>query len=176
MNKKTASTLAAYNRWMNSKLYNVARKLSDEDRRLDRGAFFGSIHGTLNHLLLADRVWLGRFTGEGFEVRSLDQELYTDFAELCTERNQTDSDIEQWVQALTDEALHQPFQFRSISNPTPRVLPLWVCVLHLFNHQTHHRGQLTTLLAQSGSDYGVTDLLWMPDVEMLAAGSSDHKI
>jgi uncharacterized damage-inducible protein DinB len=90
MTPEHARVMARYNRWMNEKLYGVAEKLSDEERKKDRGAFFGSIHRTFNHLLLADRVWLGRFAGvvlpEGDfgpgGIRSLDQELYADFDEL----------------------------------------------------------------------------------------------
>jgi len=164
MTPRQARTLAAYNHWMNDKLYAVCADLPDAARREDRGAFFRSIHGTLNHLLLADRVWLGRFTGEPYVVEGLDQELYADFDELRAERERTDVDIVSWTDRQTDETLAAAFEFRSITNPKPRTLPLWVCVTHFFNHQAHHRGQLTTLLAQAGVDYGVTDLLWMPDV------------
>ena len=156
--------MAAYNQWMNDKVYAVCGDLPDAARREDRGAFFHSIHGTLNHLLLADRVWLGRFTGNPYAVSGLDQELFADFGELRSQRGITDTDIVDWAGGLTDEALTAPFEFRSITNPKSRTLPLWVCVTHFFNHQAHHRGQLTTLLAQAGLDYGVTDLLWMPDV------------
>jgi uncharacterized damage-inducible protein DinB len=162
MNVESTLMMAAYNRWMNDKLYAVCAGMPDDERKLDRGSFFGSIHGTLNHLLLADRIWLGRFTGKQFHVDGLDQELYADFDELRAERSKTDDDLDCWVASLTDEALRAPFEFRSITNPEPRTMSLWVCVMHLFNHQTHHRGQLTTLLAQAGQDYGVTDLLWLP--------------
>src|SRR5437879_7963416 len=86
--------MAGYNRWMNEKLYAVCAQLSDEDRRRDRKAFFRSIHGTLNHLLLTDRGWLGRFNGKPWTFRSLDQELYADFDELRRERSKTDREIE----------------------------------------------------------------------------------
>ena len=102
---KQAQTMAAYNRWMNEKLYAACAELSDEERKLDRHAFFKSIHGTLNHILLADRVWFGRFIGKPFPMRSLDQELYADFADLRAERGSTDQDIEGWTQGLTDEQL-----------------------------------------------------------------------
>lgn len=165
MNTRLARTMAAYNRWMNDKLYAVCGELSDAERKADRGAFFGSIHGTLNHLLLADRVWMGRFTAEPYAVRGLDQELYADFAELRREREAEDRRIERWAAALTDEALDGQLEYTTIVNPAPRRSDLWLCVSHLFNHQTHHRGQLTALLAQAGKDYGVTDLMWMPGAD-----------
>src|SRR6476469_4234839 len=102
MTPEHARAMARYNRWMNEKLYAVAEKLSDEERKTDRGAFFGSIHRTLNHLLLADRVWLGRFTGAVLQegefgpggIKTLDQELYADFDELRRERAKTDDEID----------------------------------------------------------------------------------
>jgi uncharacterized damage-inducible protein DinB len=161
---KHAQTMAAYNRWMNEKLYAVCVELTDEERKLNRQSFFGSIHATLNHLLLADRVWFGRFVGRPFVVRGLDQELYADFAELRAERVATDRELEAWTQTLTDATLAGKLEYRSIVNPTLRTSDLWLCVMHLFNHQTHHRGQVTALLSQCGKDYGVTDLMWMPEV------------
>src|SRR5512139_2176046 len=96
--------LARYNRWMNDKLYALAATLSDETRKRDVGAFFKSIHGTFNHILLADRVWLARFTGVtvpdglmGPGIRSLDQELYGEFEELRRERARTDDELSAWV-------------------------------------------------------------------------------
>lgn len=155
-------TLARYNRWMNEKLYEVCAGLSDEQRKADQNAPFGSVHGTLNHLLLADRVWMGRFTGAPFIVTSLAQELYSDFDELRRERAATDSRIVDWVETLTEEQLAADFTFMSITRPDPRTMVLWFVLQHLFNHQTHHRGQLTTLLEQLGCDFGVTDLLMLP--------------
>ena len=162
---RQVQALAGYNRWMNDRLYAVCAELSDEERKADRKAFFKSIHGTLNHLLLADRVWFGRFVGRPFKVKSLDQELYADFADLRAERAALDQDIEGWAQSVTDEQLAGPLRFVSIVAPGERVYELWVCVTHFFHHQTHHRGQLTTLLTQCGKDYGVTDLIWMPEFQ-----------
>jgi uncharacterized damage-inducible protein DinB len=160
-----AQTMASYNRWMNERLYAHCAELSDEERKQDLGAFFRSVHGTLNHLLLADRLWLGRFTGEGLKIQGLDQELYADFAELRRERERTDRALTNWVATLSDTQLAAPFTFKSYTNPQPRTLPLWTAVTHLFNHQTHHRGQLTTLLKQLDRDPGVTDLIWLPGLE-----------
>jgi uncharacterized damage-inducible protein DinB len=161
---RQAQTMAAYNRWMNDKIYAVCAELSDEERKLDRRSFFKSIHLTLNHILLADRVWFGRFIGRPFKVSSLDQELYSSFADLRAERGSTDQDIEGWTQALTDEQLSGKLRFTGIQSSTPRVYDLSVVVAHFFNHQTHHRGQVTALLSQLGKDYGVTDLLMLPEV------------
>ena len=163
--------LARYNTWMNERLYALCATLPDEMRKEDRGAFFRSIHGTLNHLLLTDRAWLGRFTrdaglatsldGSGKPIAytgKLDQELYADFALLRRERAKTDSAIEAWVAGLTAERIATPFSYRS-SAGRQWDHPLWWAVTHFFNHQTHHRGQLTTLLMQLGHDPGVTDLV-----------------
>ena len=158
-------TMQGYNRWMNDRLYDCCAKLTDGERKREAGAFFKSIHGTLNHLLLGDRIWLGRFTGRPFAVNSLDQELYSDFAQLQSERKATDVGIADWISTLAEAALADDLTYVSVVNPKPRRLPLWVAVVHFFNHQTHHRGQLTTLLVQRGIDPGVTDLIWLPELQ-----------
>ena len=159
--------LSQYNRWMNERLYQVCEAIPDSIRKEDRGAFFRSIHGTLNHLLLADKLWLSRFLYQPFEFHSLDQELYTEFELLHQERQKTDQQIQDWVDSLTDEQLNSLFSFTSFSQQRECVFPLWHVALHFFNHQTHHRGQITTLLTQSGYEPGVTDLLWLPGAEVM---------
>lgn len=161
-----ARALARYNRWMNDKLYALVATLGDEARKRDQGAFFGSIHGTLNHILLADRVWLARFEGvtppQGYMapgIRALDQELYSDFEELRRERAVTDDALSAWVAALTAERLAAPLAY--VRRGQKEESPVWWLVAHVFNHQTHHRGQITTLLSQQGHDPGVTDLFAM---------------
>jgi uncharacterized damage-inducible protein DinB len=161
---KQVETMAAYNRWMNDKLYAVCAELTDEERKLDRRSFFGSIHATLNHLLLADRVWFGRFIGRPFKAQRLNQELYADFTELNAQRAAMDREIEDWARGLTDTVLATKLEYMSLVNPAPQSYDLWVCVTHFFNHQTHHRGQVTALLSQCGRDYGVTDLVWLPEL------------
>jgi uncharacterized damage-inducible protein DinB len=158
--------LARYNRWMNDKLYAVVATLPDDTRTRDLGAFFKSIHGTLNHLLIADRIWLARFTSaavpDGFMapgIRALDQELHADFDELRRERARTDVELSAWVEQLTDEKLAGNLVF--VRRGKKQESPLWWSVVHVFNHQTHHRGQITTLLTQQGHDVGVTDLVAM---------------
>jgi uncharacterized damage-inducible protein DinB len=161
-----AGALARYNRWMNDKLYGLAATMSDEARKRDCGAFFKSIHGTFNHLLVADKVWLARFTGavvpDGFMapgVRALDQELYADFEELRRERARTDAELSAWIAGLTAERLAGSLVFMRRGQKLES--PLWWSVAHVFNHQTHHRGQITTLFMQQGYDPGVTDLVAM---------------
>jgi len=156
-----ARTMAEYNAWMNGKLYDCCAQVPDGERKRDVGAFFKSIHGTLNHLLVADRIWMGRFVGPLFTVKGLDTELYADFDELRREREKTDADISAWVNGLSDADLAGTLRYTSIVNPQPRSNPLWLAVAHFFNHQTHHRGQLTTLLMQRGIDPGITDLIWL---------------
>jgi len=157
--------MAAYNRWMNERLYECCAGIPDAERKRDAGAFFRSIHGTLNHLLVGDRIWMGRFTGKPFVVKSLAEELYADFAELRRERAATDAAIVAWAEALTEGDLASELSYTSMLKPQPRRYPMWFAVAHFFNHQTHHRGQLTTLLSQRGIDPGVTDLLWLPGMQ-----------
>ena len=164
MNAEHARLLARYNAWMNDKLYAACAALSDEERKRDRGAFFRSIHGTLNHLLLADLVWMGRFQGQPFAFRSLDQELCTTFDELRARRTELDERIQRWAAGLTDSALEAKLQFTSAITKRTHEPVLWKIVAHVFNHQTHHRGQLTALLSQVRVDYGVTDLFLLPGV------------
>ncbi len=154
--------MARYNQWMNSKLYELCAGIPDAERKRDRGAFFGSVHGTLNHLLYGDLAWLSRFTGDPAQVPRLGAELYADFGELRAERRRVDVRILDWASDLPDAWLRSPFAFTSQTDGANRELPTWVLVVHLFNHQTHHRGQLTTLLTQLGHDPGETDLHKLP--------------
>jgi uncharacterized damage-inducible protein DinB len=163
MDVEYAKTMARYNRWMNEKFYVLSAQLTDEQRKHDNKAFFKSIHGTLNHLLLGDRIWLGRFQGNPDSFSGLDEELFSNFDELREQRSRLDELIEAWANKLNNEVLADELKFTSVGNSKPRRMPMWLAVTHLFNHQTHHRGQVSTLLTQSGLDCGVTDLLWMPD-------------
>lgn len=164
MTPLSARTMAQYNRWMNERLYDLCDRLTDQERKRDVGAFFGSIHGTLNHLLLGDKIWLGRFLGEPFAVTSLAHELHSDFEQLRSERSRTDEKIVDWAGSLTSADLAGGLSYTSVVNPKPRRYPMWFAVAHFFNHQAHHRGQLTTLLSQRGVDPGITDLIWLPDL------------
>lgn len=155
-------TFAGYNAWANKRLYDAVAKLPEAEYLKSRPAFFKSIHGTLNHLLLADRIWMGRFTGRPIAVASLAQELHSGFDELREARTAMDRDINEWARNLIGDVLSGDLSYTSIVNPQPRTYPMWIAVTHFFNHQTHHRGQLTTLLMQRGIDPGVTDLIWLP--------------
>ncbi len=160
---------ARYNAGFNRRLYDLAGALTPEERERDMGAFFGSVSATLNHILVADRIWLGRFApnmpestalaGADVirEVTSLRQPLADTFDELAAARHATDEVITRWVEELTDDVLAGTMSYHHARDGR-REHPVWLAVSHLFNHQTHHRGQVTTLLHQLGHDPGVTDL------------------
>lgn len=156
--------LARYNRWMNERLYAAAAELSDDERKRDRGAFFGSIHRTLNHILWGDRAWLGRFTGTPSTVAPYGTDMYVDFAELARERERTDSEILAWAGALAPDWLAATLEYRGSADGRLRRMPSWIAAAQLFQHAAHHRGQLTTLLKQAGQDIGVTDLQGLPGI------------
>jgi uncharacterized damage-inducible protein DinB len=136
--------------------------MPDELRKENRGAFFKSVHGTLNHLLLADHLWQGRYTGEPYPFVSLDHELHADFDALRHDREVLDRELIEWVDGLTENRLNGTITFVAASTGQAYTFSLGMTLLHQFNHQTHHRGQLTTLMEQLGYDSGVTDLLRMP--------------
>ena len=156
--------MARYNRWMNERLYALCAAMSDVERKRDRGAFFGSIHGTLNHLLWADRMWLGRFIGPACTYPQFGADMFAHFSELSSERDVTDRDLLSWSGNVRTEWLAAPLTYTSVVDGRTRRLPAAVAAVHLFNHSTHHRGQLTTLLKQAGVDPGVTDLPWVPGI------------
>lgn len=163
---------ARYNRWMNDKVYAAAARLTDEERTRDRHAFFRSIHATLNHILVADHIWFGRLTAAPLDageigpggIRSLDQELHADFDALRTARIEMDADLDRWVAGVTAEQLAGTLRF--VRKGVPAECPCWWAVAQVFNHQTHHRGQVTTLLTQAGHDVGATDLFAMLRAEL----------
>jgi uncharacterized damage-inducible protein DinB len=142
--------LAAYNAWANRRLYASAAALSDADYRADRGAFFGSVNGTLNHLLVADRIWMNRFTGEGPTYARLDLLLHEDLRELEDARLAEDERIVRWVDGLDSARLAGTFTYTTIVNPRRLTQPLAPALAHVFNHQTHHRGQVHALLTAIG--------------------------
>lgn len=165
-----AVLMAGYNEWMNVRLYAAAGRLAPADFAADRGAFFGSVCGTLNHIAVADTIWLRRFAGHPDAgpvldpVRrlpapaALDEILFSDHAALAAHRRMLDTLIQDWAATLTDAALDATLRYSNMRGQ-PFERPLGALVLHFFNHQTHHRGQATTLLSQLGQDVGVTDLL-----------------
>lgn len=150
---------AAYNRWANARLYDAAAKLGDADYRADRGAFFKSVHGTLNHMLVADRIWMRRFTGDGEVPGKLDAILHEDFADLADARRAEDERIITWIGTLTDSDLAGKFRYRTITNPADIEQERAYALDHFFNHQTHHRGQAHALLTAIAGEAPSLDLI-----------------
>lgn len=146
MTKERYIMFAGYNAWANERLYDAAAKLSAEEYRADRGAFFKSIHGTLNHILVADRIWMKRFTGQGEAPARLDEILYEDLASLRAARDREDARIAAYVAQLTEAELAADFSYTTITNPKKVTQPLSPALDHFFNHQTHHRGQAHAIL------------------------------
>jgi uncharacterized damage-inducible protein DinB len=167
-----ARVMAAYNEWMNRRLFALCAGLADDERKRDLGAFFRSIHGTLNHVLWADRVWMGRFTGIDYGKGRIGLDLFDSFADLTAARAAMDGEITRWAGGLDDEWLARAFTWTSGIDGRTRSLPHWVTVMQLFNHQTHHRGQVTTLVKQLGHDPGETDLPWLPGLGKMVGGKN----
>ncbi|RVU32776.1 DinB family protein [Neptunomonas marina] len=162
--------LAQYNKHMNKQLFALAEQLTPEQRAEDRGAFFGSVMGTLNHILVGDLIWLSRLAEHPIQpaalgfLRStelptrLDQTLFSELHQLWQERQIVDSALEGLVEELSDTDLTYRLTYQNMQGMLA-CRETGALLLHLFNHQTHHRGQLTTLYSQFGLDVGVTDLL-----------------
>lgn len=157
--KKQLEMLADYNAWVNRRLYDAAAKLSDTDYRTDHGAFFGSLHGTLNHLLVGDRIWMQRFTGKGEAPTRLDDILYEDFAGLHEARQREDRRIIDYISALSEADLDGTLRYRTTRSPAEIEQELMPLLLHFFNHQTHHRGQAHSILTRLNGEAPSFDLL-----------------
>ena len=156
-------TMARYNRWQNKSLYAAAEGIGDVERRRDRGAFFGSIHATLNHLLWADMIWMSRWSdvpapsfGGKDSVR-----LCEDWADLVRERRALDRVILDWAANLAPDALAGDLAWFSGMLQRAFIKPRWLLVTHFFNHQTHHRGQVHAMLTAAGAKPEATDLGFM---------------
>jgi uncharacterized damage-inducible protein DinB len=144
---------AGYNAWCNERLYDTATLVPDADYRADRGAFFNSLHGTLNHLLVGDRIWMRRFTGQGDVPPSLDAILYDDFVQLRAARRAEDALISGFIGSLREDDLANAIRYRTVVNPQDIEQTLAPALDHFFNHQTHHRGQAHALLSAAiGND------------------------
>lgn len=167
---ETFRLLATYNGWMNGRIYDAAAKLTPAEIAQDRGAFFGSILGTLEHLVVGDTLWLRRFADHPTLAvplaavaalpppTALDQIQFGALEPLRARREMLDGAITEMIEALMEHDLDFALAYRNTRGvATSRVFGLLLA--HFFNHQTHHRGQVTTLLSQSGVDVGVTDLL-----------------
>ena len=152
--------MAAYNAEMNRRLYAAAGRLDEAARRRDRGAFWGSVHATLNHLLWADRMWMSRFDGWPRPPVGLSGStaLFDDFAALTAERAATDTALAAWAGRVDPAWLDGELTWFSGAIEQEVRRPVAVLVTHLFNHQTHHRGQVHAMLTQAGERTGDTDL------------------
>ncbi|MGD0335336.1 MAG: DinB family protein [Xanthobacteraceae bacterium] len=157
--------MARYNRWQNENLYGVADRLPDEERRRGRGAFFGSIHKTLSHLLWGDRIWMSRFTDLPRPPGGISDSvsLYADWEDLKSERSGFDRAIIDWANGIDPAWLAADHVYYSGATKREWKKPRWVLVTHMFNHQTHHRGQVHCLLTQAGGRPHDTDLPFMPE-------------
>jgi uncharacterized damage-inducible protein DinB len=157
--------MARYNRWQNQNLFGVADRLSDEERRRERGAFFGSIHNTLSHLMWADQIWMSRLTDmpapKGGIPESLS--LYPEWELLRNDRTALDQRIISWADGLHEAALAGDLAWHSAVAKCEVGKPTWLLVTHMFNHQTHHRGQVHCMLTQAGGKPHDTDLAFMPE-------------
>ena len=154
-------TFARYNTWANGLVYDAAAELPDSAYRMPRpAAYFSSLHGTLNHILVGDRVWMSRFEAVDLGITSLDKPLFDDLAELRAAREAEDARIERYTAGLTAEAIAGDLRFRTIVEPKEVSMPLWQTLGHLFNHQTHHRGQAHALLKEAGIEPPSLDLVY----------------
>ena len=152
-------TLAAYNRWSNVRLYDACTGLSDAARKQDRGAYFGSIHNTLNHILVGDRAWLDRVEGIDTGPVTLDAVLFDNFDALRQARAAEDDRIDRVLMGLDETRMAGDLSYRNVAGESHRT-PLRLVLTHLFNHQTHHRGQVHGMLSQAGASPPELDLIY----------------
>jgi uncharacterized damage-inducible protein DinB len=142
------TTLARYNQWANRRLYDACAALDDDAYRAPRPAFFGSIHATLNHIMVGDRIWTGRIAGTSPADLRLDQILYDDLPSLAAARGAADAELIALVAGLAPETLDGALSYSNLAGQ-PFETPLRLVLGHLFNHQTHHRGQVHDQLSQT---------------------------
>jgi uncharacterized damage-inducible protein DinB len=158
--------LAAYNAEMNRRLYASADTLDEAARRAEMGAFFGSVHGTLCHILWGDRMWMHRFDGWERPAQRIPESpgMIAQWEALKAARAADDARIEAWAARLAPAELEGGLSWFSGAAGREMTKPRWLCVAHMFNHQTHHRGQAHALLTRLGVRIGDTDLPWViPD-------------
>ena len=165
INRAYVQRMARYNRWQNENLYGVADRLTAEERQRERGAFFGSIHKTLSHLLWGDQIWMSRFAASPKPQGNIAQSvaLYAEWEGLKSKRADFDRRIVAWADYIEPDwlAAEQTFFSGAIGREVPK--PRWVLVTHMFNHQTHHRGQVHCMLTQAGRRPSDTDLTFMAE-------------
>ncbi len=156
--------MARYNRWQNENLYGAADTLSDADRRLDRGSFFQSIHATLSHVLWADELWMSRLSDWEAPVgTSREVPLYNDWSVLKTRRAAADLRFIEWGDGLTQAAVDGDLEWYSGTLKRGMTTPRAACIMQVFNHQTHHRGQVHAMLTAAGTTPDDTDIPFMPE-------------
>lgn len=163
--KRHFMMFAAYNQWANSRIYDAAADLSEDEFSRDTGAFFGSLMGTLNHILVADRIWMKRFTGEGDAHAKLDTIIHKTLAPLRATRETEDKRIVDWVESLSDKALAGRFSYMTVTDMRTISQRLSPALGHLFNHQTHHRGQAHMILTALGRPSVSLDLIYFQRTE-----------
>lgn len=151
---------AHYNRWANATLYAEAAKLTREEFNQSTGAFFGSLMGMLNHLLVADRIWLHRFTGEGSIPERLNENLFAEFEPLHAARKAEDQRIIGWIGTLSEGAVNEEFTYTPVTSRQSVTQKLGPALAHIFNHQTHHRGQAHSILTTLGKPSLALDLIY----------------
>ena len=162
-------TMARYNAWANRRLYAVAATLPDDAYRREAGAYFGSLHGTLNHLLATDRIWLRRLTGDGEAPGRVDAILFERLDDLRAAREAEDARLQSYVEGLSDADLQADFTYATTSG-APQRQPRWEALAHLLNHHTHHRGQAHAILTRLGmKEPPALDLLVMQREQRTAA-------
>jgi len=153
-------TMAAYNAEMNRRLYAASSRIPDAERRKDGGVFWGSLHGTLCHVLWGDQMWMSRF--DGWPKPAVKQKdsasLIERFDELQEQRFEADARISDWASRVTDGWLAGDLTWFSPSANAQMSRPMAFCVTHFFNHQTHHRGHAHGLITAHGEKTGDTDL------------------
>lgn len=167
--------LARYNQAMNEKIYATARRLPETALEADKGAFFGSIMGTLNHMVVTDICWLKRFRAHPAKMSALeplDEIPWPDWYNttmaatlegLHAKRQNLDEIIINWAEQLQDADMEHPLEYKNMQGKE-FCKPFGHLALHLFNHQIHHRGQVTTLLSQEGIHVEGTGVLpFVPD-------------
>lgn len=150
---------AAYNAWANGEIYDAAAQLADEEFSRDTGAFFKSMQGTLNHVLVADRIWMKRFTGRGEAPASLSTMIHPNLVPLRIAREAEDARIAGWIAGLSDADLAGRFSYTTVSEMRTVSQRLAPALLHVFNHQTHHRGQAHAILTTLGKPSLTLDLI-----------------
>jgi len=150
---------AAYNAWANQRIYDAAANLTEEELSRDTGAFFKSVMGTLNHILVADRIWMKRFTGEGDAPSQLDAVLYQNFEKLRAAREAEDARILAWIDSLSAQAVTGRFSYMTVTDMRTISQRLAPALAHFFNHQTHHRGQVHMGLTVLGQPSVQLDLV-----------------